>query len=362
MAAKRVKQKKKRGRRSPLRRLGRGLYAALVILSAIIVGLWVGYKAASRQPGVAQPPPDPNSPVVTDDPATTHVDESQTLQRKEATWTFLLAAEDQVSGTTDTIMVCTYDTVNQQIGLVSIPRDTVVDREGWKYYRLNAAYSNGNYYDPPDGGIEQLKAAVGEIVGFPIDHYVLIDTNIFVELVDAVGGVDFNVPVYMNYDAPDQDLHIHYQPGMQHLTGQQALEVVRCRNNSDGPGEYPDNLYPAYPDQDIGRTRTQQEMVKTIARKVLANPQKVGSYVELFSRYVKTDLTLGNMLWFVEPALSFNFDDLTTGTLPGNGSATYRGISVYELDIPGSLELINQCLNPYTTDITEDMVRMVRGD
>ena len=364
MAARRRKKRKRRSRLSPLQRLARGLYSTLVVISAIIVGLWLGYKAASRQPDMAEPPPAPNLPTMTDDPSTTDVDESQQqgLQRKDATWAFLLAAEDQVSGSTDTIMVCTYDTVNQKIGLVSVPRDTAVDREGWKYYKLNAAYSNGNFYDPPDGGIEQLKTAVSEIVGFPIDHYVLIDTSIFVEIVNAVGGVDFNVPVYMNYDAPDQDLHIHYSPGMQHLTGKQALEVVRCRNNSDGPGEYPDNVYPAYPDLDIGRTRTQQEMVKTIAKKVLSNPQKVGSYVELFSKYVQTDLTLGNLLWFVEPALKFDFDDLTTGTLPGDGGATYHGHSVYELDAEGSLALINQCINPYTTDITQDMVRMVQGD
>lgn len=359
--ANRRKRKKRRRQGSLLRRLGRGLYATLVVLSALIVGMWLGYKALSQRPGTAEPPPDPNVPTITDDPATLDVDESrQSLQRKEATWTFLLAAEDQVSGSTDTIMVCTYDTVNQRLGLVSLPRDTVVDREGWKYYKLNAAYSNGNYYAPPDGGIEQLKAAAGEIVGFPIDHYVLIDTDIFVEIVNAVDGVDFNVPVYMCYDAPDQNLHIHYNPGMQHLTGKQALEVVRCRNNSDGPGVYPDNVYPAYPDLDIGRTRTQQEMVKTIAKKVLSNPQKAGSYIELFSRYVKTDLTLGNMLWFLEPALKFDFENLTTGTLPGRGDASYHGISVYELDIAGSLELINQCINPYTTDITADMVRMVR--
>ena len=149
---------------------------------------------------------------------------------------------------------------------------------------------------------------------------------------------------------------------MQHITGQHAREGVRCRKNSDSPGEYPDNVYDAYPDADIGRTRTQQEMVKTIAKKVLSNPQKVGSYVELFSKYVQTDLTLGNLLWFVEPALKFDFDDLTTGTLPGDGGATYHGHSVYELDAEGSLALINQCINPYTTDITQDMVRMVRGD
>ena len=167
----------------------------------------------------------------------------------------------------------------------------------------------------------------------------------------------------MNYDAPDQDLHIHYQPGMQHLTGKQALEVVRCRKNSDGPGEYPNNIYDAYPDADIGRTRTQQEMVKTIVKKVLSNPQKVNSYIEILSRYVKTDLELGNLLWFGPQALKFDFADLETATLPGNGNRKFEGVKwVYELDIEGSLEIINRCLNPYTTPVTREMVRMVRGE
>lgn len=351
--APRKKKKGKKKRRSILRRMGAGLYGVLVLCSALVVILWGIYNFSSQAPSTADRPL--YSPGVTDDPST-ETDESQQggLQRKDATWTFLLAAQDQISGNTDTIMVCAYDTVNQKIGLVSIPRDTLVDRPGWRYHKINAAY--------PSGGVEELMDAVGETLGLPIDHYVLIDTEIFVEIVDAVNGVDFNVPVHMSYDDPYQDLHIHYEPGMQHLTGQQALEVVRCRKNSDGSQPYPNNIYDAYPDADIGRTRTQQEMVKTIAKKVLSNPQKVGQYMELFSKYVDTDLTLGNLLWFVEPALGFDFADLTTATLPGDGTVTYEGITYcYALDVDKSLEIINDCLNPYTTPVTREMVKMIQG-
>lgn len=357
-----LSHKRKKKTRSPLRRFGRGFYHFIVILSALIVGAFAVYQFSTRKPSTAERPPTPGSAVVTDNPDT-EVDESQQgpqLQRKDATWTFLLCAEDQVSGNTDTIMVCTYDTVNQKVGLVSIPRDTLVDRPGWKYHRINAAYPSGNVVYPPDGGINELMTAVGEVLGIPIDHYVIVDTRIFVEVVDEVGGVDFNVPVRMSYDDPLQDLHIHFEPGMQHLTGKQALQVVRCRKNSDGPDG---GIYDAYPDADIGRTRTQQEMVKTIAKKVLSKPQKVGDYAEIFSHYVKTDLSLGNLLWFVEPALQFDFANLTTATLPGNGNARYEGsTSLYELDIEGSLAIINDCLNPYTTPVTEDMVRMIQGE
>ncbi|MDE6108654.1 MAG: LCP family protein, partial [Oscillospiraceae bacterium] len=292
--------------------------------------------------------------TITDNPAT-EVDESQIAtgrQRKKNTWTFLLVAKDQVSGNTDTIMVCTYDTENQQIGLVSIPRDTFVIREGYRYRRINAAYANG--------GMEELKGAVSQTLGIPIDHHILIDTKIFVELIDAVGGIDFDVPVHMAYDDPYQDLHIHYEPGLQHLTGQQALEVVRCRKNSDGAGG---KIYDAYPDADIGRTRTQQALLTAVAKKVIANPLKIRSYLEIFFQYVDTSLTFNNLLWLAQPALKFNFDNLTTVTLPGNGNASYGGYTyLYALYIDQTLEIVNNYLNPYTTPITREMVYIPQGN
>lgn len=361
MAAKRKKKKLKRQEQAPVpqapvKRVFKGLYITLVVLSLLIVGVWGWYKLSSKAPDrVGDPPSFPSdmSVAVTDDPATVDVDESVTgRQRKKNTWTFLLAAKDQVSGNTDTLMVCTYDTENQQIGLVSIPRDTFVIREGYRYRRINAAYASG--------GMEELKGAVSQTLGIPIDHYILIDTKIFVALIDAVDGIDFDVPVHMAYDDPYQDLHIHYEPGLQHLTGQQALEVVRCRKNSDGPEGH--RIYDAYPDADIGRTRTQQALLTAVAKKVLSNPQKIRSYLELFEQYVDTSLTLNNLLWLAQPALGFDFENFTTATLPGDGTVSYGGSTyLYALDVEGSLEIINSCLNPYTTPITKEMVYMPQG-
>ncbi len=327
-----------------------GLLVGLGAVGVIVAGLWGLWV---QPPTVATPTSPPAQTVfqsLEQPPSPTPAGR----QRKENTWTFLLAARDQVSRNTDTIMVCTYDAGNQTMGLVSIPRDTLVDRPGRRYHKLNAAY--------PSGGLDELTAAVSELLGIPIDHAVLINPKIFVELVDAVGGVDFDVPVHMSYDDPTQNLHIHYEPGVQHLNGKQALEVVRCRKNSDGKGKYPHNLYDAYPDADIGRTRTQQAMVKAVAKKALSQPHKVGEYLEIFSENVKTDLTLPNLLWLAGSAVGFSFDDLTTATLPGDGSVTYKGVPYcYALDIEKSLEIINECLNPYTTPVTADMVRMVQG-
>ncbi len=68
---------------------------------------------------------------------------------------------------------------------------------------------------------------VSDLVGYPIDFYINIDLDGFVELVDAVGGVDFNVPIDMEYEDFTQDLYISFEAGMRHLDGQAAMEVCR---------------------------------------------------------------------------------------------------------------------------------------
>ena len=173
-----------------------------------------------------------------------------------------------------------------------------------------------------------------------------------------LGGIEFDVPVRMSFDDPTQDLHIHYQPGLQHLTGEDVLKVARCRNNSDGPGSYPDNLYGAYPDGDIGRTRTQQQLIAVILKKALSNPQKINSYVNLFLEYVDTDLEFSEALWFAQPALGLDFSTgFASATLAGENvyyvdSRGYRWGSCYELDPEAALETVNSLINPYNAPLT----------
>lgn len=327
--------------------MGRIFYRTMLVLSVIIVGLYCTYHVLAERPTQAPPAaaiPAKSNP--TDDPLTPEREdlaEPGGLERKANCWTFLLAASDQSSGNADTIMVGMYDTVNQKAGLVSIPRDTLASRQ---YHKINSAYKEGP---------EELRRVVSTLLGIPIDYYVTVDIDGFKALVDAVGGVDFDIPVHMSYDDPTQDLHIHFEPGVTHLDGQAAMEVARCRKNSDGKGK--NVIYDAYPDADIGRTRTQQALLQALAKKIMRNPQKLPQYLDIFSTYVDTDLSGGEIAWFASPALGF---DLSTGfssaTLPGDGAVTYRGTKwCYQLYPEETLQIINELINPYTTDVTLDM-------
>lgn len=359
-------RRKKKRRRSPLGRLARVLYCMLVALSAIIVVVYAGVRIAARPPEIKDDPPaaaDQNQDTLSGDRDTEGspaVSEEPGMVRKEYTYTFLLVATDQSSGNTDTMMVLTYDTVNQTAGLVSLPRDTMIDgvkeSDGGHFYKLNSTYAYN--------GIDGLKEKVSQILGIPIDFYVKVNTRGFVKLVDAVGGVDFNVPVNMNYEDPTQDLYIHFNKGMQWLSGSDALKVVRCRQNSyydEASGKW--KTTPAYADSDIGRTQTQRDLLTAVLKKALSQPQKLPTYYDIFLENVETDLTANDLLYFAEKALYFDFsNDLTTSVLPGDGMVTYHGWTYcYELYPDQVLELVNtQGINPYTTDITADMLTIAQ--
>lgn len=342
MEGRRVMQqpiRRHRRRGSPAMRLLKGVYRAAVFISALIVAgflLWKIFVPAPKAPPI--PDGEGDSSYTEDIP--------DGLARRELCYTFLLMGTDDGNGNADTLMVATYDVKAQRVGVVSIPRDTIVERSWSRYPKINGAYSGGN--------VDRVRQEVSHLLGIPIDYYVKVDIKAFVELVDAVGGVDFNVPVNMNYDDPAQNLSIHYEKGLQHLTGQQALEVVRFRHNNDMTGY-----------SDTGRTQTQQALIRAVLDKVLSwgSIGRIKPLLDVCMDNVQTDLTASEVLYFAGQALYLDMDDVATQTLPGRGDATHNGYKwCVELDREKSMQIINDLLNPYTTPVTDDMAHIVKAN
>ena len=172
-------------------------------------------------------------------------------------------------------------------------------------------------------------------------------------LVDAIGGVNFEVPIDMDYDDPTQNLHIHFKKGMQYLNGEDALKVVRFRQNHDGTG---------YGTMDIGRIQTQQDFLITVAKQMIStlSLDMLNTYADLFVQYVDTELTVGNLVWLGQQLLTIGMDNVHFYTLSGESryltTEDFWDGSYYVLDTQAALELVNDSFNPYDQPLTlEDM-------
>ena len=256
------------------------------------------------------------------------------LERKGGFYTILVSGVDDDNGGSDTNILMAVDTVNGYVYGASIPRDSKAIISG-KAHKINYAYNKG--------GTALLASTVSEQLGIPVDYTVCVNLQGFTALVDAIGGVDFEVPINMDYDDPIQGLSIHFKKGMQHLSGADALRVVRFRHNNDGTG---------YGSEDLGRMQTQQKFLKAVAKKMLSfenlisNPRK---YAEIFGQYVDTDLSVTDLAWFGMQVLGMGVDKIDFSTLPNEWKSPY----IY-LDPDETLALVNTYLNPYVEDRTAE--------
>ena len=210
---------------------------------------------------------------------------------------------------TDTIMIFKYNPQTQNAYLISIPRDTYTGYN--KAYatasdKINCLYQ-GEYP-------EKTLAAVNRVTGLDLEYYVVVDTEALKALVDAIGGVYFDVPIDMKYTDKKQDLYINLKAGYQLLDGDKAEQVVRFRHNQDGTSydfEYGDN--------DTGRMKTQRNFLKAVMKQTLTpgNIVNIGKFIDIAQTYVKTNIPIAVMKQYVAPAVNFNVDNLETGTIPG---------------------------------------------
>ena len=147
------------------------------------------------------------------------------LLRQEGKCAILLAGTDEEGYRTDTIILVTIDDSEHTVSLLSIPRDTYTS--GYSVPKINSACGAAG---GGAGGMEELMDAVENLLGFRPDGYAMVNFDVFARVVDLFGGVDFDVPVDMDYEDPYQDLYIHLKAGEQHLNGEEALQVMRFRS------------------------------------------------------------------------------------------------------------------------------------
>ena len=210
--------------------------------------------------------------------------------------------DDEMGARSDTAIVARIDPKHNQVTLISIPRDTKIVYKG-STIKFNAAY----FY----GGTAGSITAASELLGVPISHYAEVSFDSLTNLVDAVGGVEVDVPKRIN----DRDAgSVVIEEGLQTLDGEAALVFARSR---------------AYADGDFTRTSNQRLLIEALASKVLSLPvDQMPGVIESAAQSVTTDLSLTGILSL---AMEFVDDDgeltiysiMVPSTFDSDSSSTY---------------------------------------
>ena len=255
-------------------------------------------------------------------------------ERIDGCSTVLIAGTDKGGFRTDTMLLLRFSRKERSVQLVSLPRDTLIYCP-YSVPKLNSAYG---YAGGGQEGMRELMKRVREIIGFLPDGYAVVDLDTFVQLVDLMGGVEFDVPMEMHYEDPSQELYIDLQAGLQLLSGEQAMQLVRFRSG--------------YPAADLDRVRVQRDFAAAACsqwisvRGLLHLPQAL----KLLSERAVSDMSRRNFLWLAQSALLCR-EKTDSATLPGTAQ-TIAGGSYYVLDAQRVAQTVNDFVNPYRKKVT----------
>lgn len=331
------KDKKRTTLGEPKRRHGK--LTRTTLLSALLLGAFVvafGYAAlatyqwarttALTLPGarqasplnVVQPDPaqsqaqgaNPSFALPSDATRAADADQAPAAQQPDASEriTFLLLGVDQRPDDpsplrTDTMIVVTVQPETNQVGMISLPRDLFVPIPGFDYSgKITTAFTVGELNKYPGGGGALATKTVSEFLGYPIDHYVMINFDGFVQAIDAIGGVDVVVAntihdeEYPTIDYGYQTFHI--DAGPQHLDGETALKYVRSRH---GAGN-----------DDFQRTKRQQQLLLAVKDKLVENklltPVRLLDLLRVVSNSVDHDIPATTLPSLLTLASRVQFD------------------------------------------------------
>lgn len=232
---------------------------------------------------------------------------------------------EQDVGRSDTLMVAMLDPDKNQASLLSVPRDTRVRIKGLGWDKINAAYSFG--------GEKLTISTVEKFLATRMDHYVIVNTHNFPRIIDAIGGVDIDVEMRMEYDDPWDDnggLHIDLYPGPQHMDGKTAITYVRYRDEEG----------------DIGRVRRQQKFMKACMEKVTSPAiiPRLPSIIREVMGSIETDLSFRQILELAGSLKKAQSNGLKTSYIDGK-AAEIDGIIYWIPDISDVRETVARALD-----------------
>ena len=303
-----IKENEEMGKSKKKHRILRGIlkfFLTIIILIVLFIGGFIGYSTYKNGwgwKGIVK------TAVGATGKTAEELGEFQVL--------ILGISEDISAALTDTIIVASYNPATQKATLLSIPRDTFVGDSKLRadsYDKINAIYQKS--------GAEGVLKKINRLTGLKIEKYLIISNNALVELVDEIGGVEFDVPINMKYTDRKQGLYINLKKGKQKLNWKQAEGLVRFRKlNNGAKGE---TYSYEYGNDDFGRMRTQRDFLKEVAKQTIQakNITKIGGIIDIVKRNVTTNIkNWEEVKEYIPYAIDFDVDNLQSDTIPGDST------------------------------------------
>ncbi|GFN35488.1 LCP family protein [Tepidimicrobium xylanilyticum] len=232
---------------------------------------------------------------------------------------------------TDTMILCKYNFNTGDITMLSIPRDSRVNIRGRKSMeKINHAHSHGGPYL----ALETVK----DFLNINLEYYVTVDYLAVKEIVNAIGGVEIDIPERMYYYDPmdKPPLLIDFQPGLQTLDGEDAIRFLRYRPKDKG---------------DLGRVENQKLFMKEFIKQSLKsrNIIKLPKMIKTYYDYVDTNIPINVILKGVGTANKIDLENINTNVIPGVGKYI-EGQSFFIPDEEDTRKLVEELFGDFLLD------------
>ena len=251
-------------------------------------------------------------------------DATEASRNTDDTVNVLLLGTDREAGLCDVMMLVNVNFTDGAATVLQIPRDTYASYTDSSYKKLNGAYSRL-------GGADKVAELLEGAMGIEIHHYACIGLDTMADIVDAVGGVDVDLPCDMSYRDAAQGLYIDLKKGMTHLDGSLAEQFVRFRSG--------------YIQGDLGRLDAQKLFMAAFIRKIASEfsptlALKLATAID----GIETDLSVSEIMTLGARALNIRKASIALLTLPGEEvTARESGASYYVISRPAAEKITSDC-------------------
>ena len=319
-------------KKTPKKRLRTGdkiLLALSIVLIGVSLGI-IGYVSLLNWAPLPEVDEEGNAASISDDYKTEEENQKKVVN-------FLVTGIDYAEGTgraklTDVIMVVSYNLEEQNLNILQIPRDTYIGSE-YPTGKINAVYGNANA-----GGVENLARVIYDRFRLPIDHYVTITMDGFVNAIDAIGGVEINVQESFTLEG------VTIRPGVQTLNGTQAEKFVRERHSRGG---------------DIGRINAQREFLSALVKKFKnLSMGQITALAPTLMNEVTTDLTVNDVLTLAPQVLKLDTSNMAFHMVPGEG-AYANNLSVWGVHKQVLADLLNEYFRPFSDPVPAEELNIL---